>query len=175
MALYAYDHELARAPQLASNPHLAEIRLTWWAEVLDQIYGSGPVRGHDVAQALQTAVKRRRLPREPLEAALEARLQALGGERRAGEVEAAGAIAQAAALSLDPAADIEAAAVLGRAWRLAHAGQLDPETRRAAKGAAGRISPAAFPAIAHAALSAAGGSELVRRLRLIWAVARGRV
>ncbi|MFN9711725.1 MAG: hypothetical protein ACK547_01920 [Alphaproteobacteria bacterium] len=29
IALYAYDHELARAPRVASNPLLGEIRLTW--------------------------------------------------------------------------------------------------------------------------------------------------
>ena len=35
IAIYAYDHELARAPRVASNPLLGEIRLTWWREVLD--------------------------------------------------------------------------------------------------------------------------------------------
>ena len=36
IALYAYDHELARAPRVASNPLLGEIRLAWWREMLDE-------------------------------------------------------------------------------------------------------------------------------------------
>ena len=53
IALYAYDHELARAPRVASNPLLGEIRLTWWREALDEIYGENrPVRAHPGAQAL---------------------------------------------------------------------------------------------------------------------------
>jgi phytoene/squalene synthetase len=34
IALYAFDHELARATLRTSNPTLAQIRLTWWAEGL---------------------------------------------------------------------------------------------------------------------------------------------
>ena len=36
VAIYAFDHELARAPKVASNALLGEIRLTWWREVLDE-------------------------------------------------------------------------------------------------------------------------------------------
>jgi hypothetical protein len=39
-----------------------------------------------------------------------------------------------------------------------------------------RLSVAAFPAVAHAALvGRTGGSELSKRLSLVWAVARGRI
>ena len=41
-ALYLYDHELTRARSAASTPLLAEIRLTWWREVLDEIFSGGP-------------------------------------------------------------------------------------------------------------------------------------
>lgn len=168
VAIYSFDHELRRAPLMASKPLLAEIRLTWWGEVLDQIYGGQPVRAHPTAQALSAAVTRRGLPREPLEAALDARLYALEGDRAAGEVEAAGAIAEAAGLVLDPAVDRAAARALGAAWR---AGSPTTDTRSAAR----RVSAAAFPAVAHAALAGRSGGELARRLRLTWAVARGRV
>jgi len=153
---------------IVSKPLLAEIRLTWWSEVLDQIYGGEPVRLHPTAQALATAVTRRKLPRQPLEAALDARLYALDGDREAAEIEAAGAVAQAAAMALDPGADGEAARALGAAWRI---GEIGPETRAAAR----RISITAFPAVAHAALAGGSGGELARRLRLTWAVARGRL
>ena len=71
IALYAYDHELARARRVASNPLMAEIRLTWWREALDEIYEGRPVRRHPAAEALAAAVRRRSLPRAPLEAMIE--------------------------------------------------------------------------------------------------------
>ena len=46
VAIYAYDHELARAPRVASNALLGEIRLTWWREVLDEAFEGRPVRHH---------------------------------------------------------------------------------------------------------------------------------
>lgn len=168
LAIYAYDHELRRAPLIASKPLLAEIRLTWWSEVLDQIYGGAEVRLHPTAQALAAAVERRALPRAPLEGALDARMYALEGDRDAGEAEAAEHIAEAAALALDPAADREAARTLGRAWA-------ENARTPAARAAARRVSAAAFPAVAHAALAGRSGSEFAKRLRLTWAVARGRV
>ena len=36
VALYAYDHELARALRVASAPLMAEIRLTWWREAASE-------------------------------------------------------------------------------------------------------------------------------------------
>ena len=44
MAVYAFDYELARAPKVASNALMGEIRLTWWREVLDEIYEARHVR-----------------------------------------------------------------------------------------------------------------------------------
>lgn len=168
LALYAYDHELRRATRIASKPLLAEIRLTWWGEVLDQIYGGAPVRLHPTAQALAAAVARRDLPRAPLEGALEARLFALGDDSASGEPEAAEHITEAAALALDPAVDREAARMLGRAWGES---RLTPKARAAARS----VSATAFPAVAHAVLTGRARSELAKRLRLTWAVARGRV
>jgi len=77
IAVYAYDHELARAPKVASNPLLGEIRLTWWREALDEIYEGRHVRRHPTAQALAEAVKRHGLPRAPLEAMIDARYREL--------------------------------------------------------------------------------------------------
>ena len=67
IALYAYDHELARARRIASSPLMAEIRLTWWREALDEIFEGRPVRRHPTAEALGAVVRRRALPRGPLE------------------------------------------------------------------------------------------------------------
>src|SRR4051812_38053342 len=61
IAIYAFDHELARAPRVASNPLLGEMRLTWWREALEEIFEDRPVRQHPAAQALAGAVARHRL------------------------------------------------------------------------------------------------------------------
>src|SRR3954463_7183930 len=77
VAIYAYDHELARAPKVASNPLLGEIRLTWWREVLDEVFEGRPVRQHPAARALADAVRRHSLARAPLETMIDARYREL--------------------------------------------------------------------------------------------------
>ena len=77
IALYAYDHELARAPKVASSSLLGEIRLTWWREVLDEAFEGRPVRHHPTAQAIAAVISRRQLPRGPLEAMIDARYREL--------------------------------------------------------------------------------------------------
>jgi 15-cis-phytoene synthase len=47
LTLYAFDHELARAREVTSEPHLALIRLQWWREVVE-----GARRRHEVATPL---------------------------------------------------------------------------------------------------------------------------
>jgi phytoene synthase len=49
--LYAYNHELARAREVASEPTLALIRLTWWREVAE-----GAEKPHDIATPLAAAL-----------------------------------------------------------------------------------------------------------------------
>ncbi len=77
VALYAFDHELARAPKVASNALLGEIRLAWWREVLDEAYGGLPVRHHPTAQALAQVIARRKLSRADLELMIDARYREL--------------------------------------------------------------------------------------------------
>jgi phytoene synthase len=49
--LYAFNHELARAREVASEPVMALIRLTWWREVVE-----GSVKKHEIATALTRAL-----------------------------------------------------------------------------------------------------------------------
>jgi phytoene synthase len=51
LTLYAFNHELARAREVASEPHLALIRLQWWREVVE-----GTRRRHEVATPLSDAI-----------------------------------------------------------------------------------------------------------------------
>lgn len=193
IALYAYDYELARAPKVASNALMGEIRLTWWREVLDEVFEGRPVRHHPTAQALAAATAAHGLPREPLEAMIDARYRELSPEpmNLADALEWAsdtgGAAAILAARILDPSADPAKAASGGQAWaigRLMGTAGMTGEGAQAAldaalAGARG-LSPTAFPAVAHATLArvrakGARPSELAARVRLFWAVLTGRV
>jgi phytoene synthase len=197
LALYAYDHELARALKAASTPLLAEIRLTWWREALDEIFGAGAVRRHPVAEALAEAVRRRGLPREPLEAMIDGQIAAV----ETAQFDAAAAIAWAdavegslaglAARVLDPAVSAHDAASAGRAWGLAllhRSGKASDEVLRpllalAIDGAridAAGLSVAALPAALPARLTRFDLARrppgpLRRRLSLILATATGRL
>ena len=182
VAVYAFDHELARAPRVASNPLLGEIRLTWWREALDEIYDGRPVRQHPGAQALAAAARRHGLPREPLETMIDARYRELDAAPMSqAEVlewgrDTAGLAAELAVRILDPAADPAGARTAAAGWALARRDLVLAQRLIAeARPAAARLSAAAFPAAAHAALVGHAGGELARRLKLTWAVARGRI
>ena len=54
--LYAFNLEVARAPWVVSEPMLAEIRLQWWREALEEIAEGQPARRHEVVQPLARAL-----------------------------------------------------------------------------------------------------------------------
>jgi phytoene synthase len=68
LTLYAFNHELARAREVVSQPPLALIRLQWWREVVD-----GAQRRHEVAEPLRAAVDHGELHADDLRAVIEAR------------------------------------------------------------------------------------------------------
>lgn len=205
MALYAFDHVLSRVPHQVSEPLMGEIRLTWWTEALDEIYGSGPVRAHPVALALADAVRHRELARAPLEALVEARFGDLSPEpfvNAEGAIihadQTAGALMQAAVQALGGPANFHAAKLAGRAYglaSLAHRRSIGGSTRLPdgldvrplvdealahARPGLKTLPLQAFPAVAYAALTRrlAGGGRptlLEKQLRLVWAVASGRI
>jgi phytoene synthase len=51
LVLYAFNHELARAREVVSEPPLALIRLQWWREVVE-----GEPRRHEIASPLSEAI-----------------------------------------------------------------------------------------------------------------------
>ncbi len=197
LALYAYDHELARALKAASTPLLAEIRLTWWREALDEMFGGRPVRRHPVAEALADAVRRWDLPRVPLEAMIDGQIEAVEVERFdeataiawADAVE--GSAARLALAILDAGAAPAAAAPAGRVWGLAlllRSGRASVESiaaplrqslseaRIAARGLSVAALPAALPArLARFDLRSGGAGPVRRRLSLLSASLSGRV
>lgn len=50
--LYAFNVEVSRAPWVTTEPMIAQMRLQWWADALDEIAGGGPVRRHEVVTPL---------------------------------------------------------------------------------------------------------------------------
>ncbi len=68
LTLYAFDRELSRARSVASEPHLALIRLHWWREVVE-----GAPRRHEVATPLSALLDAGRLPRDLLLRIVDAR------------------------------------------------------------------------------------------------------
>jgi phytoene synthase len=134
MLLYAFNHELARASEVASNPTLALIRLQWWREVVE-----GARRRHEVAGPLGEAIDGGALQPQWLAAMIEGReaetdaemptLEAFEGFLRG----TAGALAAAAARALG-ADEAQAARIgaLGTAYGLA--GQLRTVAVRARAG-----------------------------------------
>src|SRR6056297_862931 len=50
--LYAFNIEVSRAPWVTEEPMIAEMRLQWWRDALDEIAAGGPVRSHEVTLEL---------------------------------------------------------------------------------------------------------------------------
>jgi phytoene synthase len=183
VAIYAFDHELGRAPRVVSNALLGEVRLTWWREVLEEVYEGRPVRAHPTAQALADVVAGHALPREPLEAMIDARYRELDPTPM-DEADAlewargtAGQAAEVAARIMDPSVEAAWARAAGAVWALARRDFApDPGEMALARADARRLSPAAFPAVAHATLAVRPArSEFAKRLRITWSMARGRL
>ncbi len=59
--LYAFNVEVARAPWLTTEPMIAEMRLQWWRDALDEIDAGKPARAHEVAGPLAALMTEARL------------------------------------------------------------------------------------------------------------------
>lgn len=63
LPLYAFNLELARAPWVASEPMIAEMRLQWWRDMLEDPHR----RAHEVAGPLHDLIREAALPVEVLD------------------------------------------------------------------------------------------------------------
>ena len=75
ITLYAFNHELARAREVASQALLALIRLQWWREVVE-----GEAKPHEVATPLLGMINDGRLDRATLLALIAARETEVDGD-----------------------------------------------------------------------------------------------
>ncbi|MDD9715468.1 squalene/phytoene synthase family protein [Dinoroseobacter sp. PD6] len=136
--LYAFNIEVSRAPWLTEEPMIAEMRLQWWRDVLEEIRSGAKVRSHEVATPLAevldaeaaavldrlVAARRWEVYRDPFEdqAAFDAYLEETG----AGLVWAAGR-----ALGAEAAAE---AVLRGQGWAAALARYLQAVPDLGARG-----------------------------------------
>lgn len=176
IALYALEAELLAIPTRVTQPMLAEMRYTWWAEQMDGVFANTPRVGHPVLEALTAAVARHGLDRAPFDALIEAHIGRVHGDPHDLDAFYVGPM-QVATRILAGEGHEAAVAEAGRLWALSQTGRADEaKARRSAVNAMLKdLPPAAFPATAHAALAGFDHPEPVKRLRLLWAVLRGRV
>jgi phytoene/squalene synthetase len=201
-ALAVLDHDWRRVRRAAANPLMGEIRLAWWRETLEAgrmhqhpalaALNAARMEGRLAAPSLLRAIDAhaRALDAEALgdESDLEAFFDdALGGVLAAavalcGHVDAVlPKLAELAGFSL--LARSPDAFARPRSWAEAsdeevrrHAAHQAAEVLAEAQRQSAALPVKAFPAVAHLALAGAPHPEgLSSRLRLTWAVARGRI
>lgn len=196
LALYAFNAEICRIPDLVTEPQIGEIRMQWWLDTLAAI-AEGQAQDHPVAQALAKA----KLPHAPLENLAKAHIFDLYAdpmpslndlEGYLGETESA--LMQMAALILagpDAAKASEAAGLAGVAYGLAKLnrknlvpkdltvdlGQHALQRLSEARDKASTIPQAALPAFLPCALTPAlvrnkGDVSAWRRQWILWRAAR---
>ena len=176
MALYAFEAELLAIPTRVTQPMLAEMRYTWWAEQMDGVFSQTPRVGHPVLEALTAVVTRHGLERAPLDALIEAHIDRVHNQPHDLDAFYVGPMQVAARILAGPGHD-EAVAAAGRRWGLIQTGRHDDAAamRQAANRGRKTLPTRAFPAVAHASLSRPDVPEPLKRLRLFWSVLRGRV
>lgn len=176
ITLYAFEAELLAIPTRVTQPLLAEMRYVWWREQMDGVFAGTARKGHPVLEALTDVVARHGLDRAPFDALIEAHVGRVHDEPHDLDAFYVGPM-QCAVQVLAGAGHAASVVEAGRMWGLGQTGQTEPARalRASANQALGALPVAAFPAVAHAALTRREAPEAVKRLRLTWGVMTGRV
>lgn len=176
ITVYAFEAELLAIPTRVTQPLLAEMRYVWWREQMDGVFAGTARKGHPVLEALTDVVARHGLDRAPFDALIEAHVGRVHDEPHDLDAFYVGPM-QCAVQVLAGAGHAASVVEAGRMWGLGQTGQTEPARalRASANQALGALPVAAFPAVAHAALTRREAPEAVKRLRLTWGVMTGRV
>ena len=178
MTLYAFHAELAKVPELVSEPMLGEIRYQWWRDCVEEIYAGGTVRKHEVATPLTDVLRESGMPRFWVDRLIDGRARDLDPQPFA-NIDAAqsycaqtsGVLMQMAVHVLGGEADDGVLAAgqawgltgIARSWRYYTNGMLSEitfedvcaaasEAHQKAKIELSSLAAPAFPAITYAAL-----------------------
>jgi phytoene synthase len=73
LILFAFNVEVARIREFTHEPLIGQMRLQWWRDAVDALYGAAPPPRHPVVEALGTVVRRYALSRKCFERLLDAR------------------------------------------------------------------------------------------------------
>lgn len=73
LVLYAFNLEVARAPWVTQEALIAEMRLQWWRDVVDEAGAGQPARAHEVAGPLAGLIRETGLPGDVLDRLITAR------------------------------------------------------------------------------------------------------
>ena len=176
--LYAFHYELAKVPELVSEPMIGQIRYQWWRDAVAEIYESKPVRKHEIATPLTEVFLNHDVPRFWVDRLIDGRERDLDPRPFANLEEAkvycrqtSGVLMQIAVKLLGAEPD-EAVLSAGEAWGLAglarayghyQKGMLSEldfkalcsaaqESRKKAFIGLKDLPSSAFPAVAYAAL-----------------------
>ena len=79
MALVLFNHELARVPEIVTQPMAGLIRYQWWREAIDEVVAGRPPRQHPVVEELAVALQRSWMGGSELQALIDAREPVLDG------------------------------------------------------------------------------------------------
>ena len=124
LLLYAFHYELAKVPELVSEPMIGQIRYQWWREAIAEIYEGKPVRNHEITTPLAGMMQAYDVPRIWLDRLIDGRERDLDPRPFANIAEAkdycrgtSGLLMQIAAklLGTEPG---EAVVSAGEAWGL---------------------------------------------------------
>lgn len=175
ITLYAFEAELVAIPTRVTQPLLAEMRFTWWAEQMGGVFANTPRVGHPVLEGLTELVNRRGLDRAPFDALIEAHIGRVHKAPHDLDAFFAGPMVLAARI-LGAGDHASAARDAGRVFGMMQTGrEAEAKALKPAANTALKSLPAkAFPAVAHASLSRQQ-AEPIKRLQLFWNTVRGRI
>lgn len=121
LTLYAFHMELAKVPELVTEPMIGQIRYQWWRDCLDEIYAGATVRAHDIARPLKALIDETGISRFLLDRMIDGRERDLDPrpfasmEEALEYVDATSGAVLAAAMAI---CEQDTAPNLGRAWGL---------------------------------------------------------
>jgi len=123
--LYAFHPELAKVPELVSEPMIGAIRYQWWRDALEEIYSDKVVRQHEVTTPLAAVLQNSNISRFWVDRLIDGRerdLNPIPFEDMDAAIaycrDTSGVLVQIAAMALDENADEEAIKIAGEAWGL---------------------------------------------------------
>ena len=122
LVLYAFHYELAKVPEIVSEPMMGAIRYQWWREAVAEIYETDGVRAHEISTPLRRVLLDYNIPRFAVDRLIDGRQRDLDptpfadlNEARAYCAQTSGQLMQLAVQLCGGETDVSAA---GLAWGL---------------------------------------------------------